>query len=114
MGSFLTNESNILIENLSPCVSYWVVGTAIYCFNRLSTSPQSIDLLEPKRFNLAVSLENYDTCGSWIINDFTRKISDIQNSILAALRDSSCNIIVSCVADSQFTCGNDPNIANYE
>ena len=96
-------------------MSYWVVGTAIFCLNRLSTSPQLIDLLEPLRFNFMISLEQDDSCRTWIIDRFNRKISDIQDSILTALQDSPCSMsVVSCVADSQFTCGTNPSIANYE
>ena len=95
-------------------MSYWVVGTAIYCFDRLSTSPQLVDLLEPLRFNFVISLEQDDSCRTWIKNGFTRKISDIQDSIITALQDSPCSMSVSCVASSQFTCGTNPSIANYE
>ena len=61
-----------------------------------------------------ISLEEDDSCRTWIIDRFNRKISDIQDSIINALQDSPCSMSVSCVASSQFTCGTNPRIANYE
>ena len=66
------------------------------------------------QFKFKISVGSNGPCKKWIVDSSDRKLSDIENYITAALQDSACKMTVSCVANSQFICKNDPNIVIYE
>lgn len=109
-----TNHSRVTIDNLVPCLSYWVVVTSVDCVNRISSSPQLLGLFDLLLFKFSMSFGDTVSCKTWIVEDFARKLSDVQNVVSAAMEDSSCGVSIPCVANSQFTCRNDPNLITYE
>ena len=109
-----TNQSRVTIGNLVPCLSYWVVVSSVDCVNRISSPPRLLGLYDLAQFKLGISFGDTVTCKTWVVEDFASKLSDVQTSVTRAMEDSSCGIAVPCVANSQFTCGNDPNLINYE
>ncbi len=111
-----SNQSIITIDNLSPCLSYWVVVTSVDCINRVSSSPKLLGLFELVQFKFSMSFGDSVSCKTWIIEDYARKLSDVQISVSAALEHSSCGMPIPCFANSHFTCGNDPkaSLINYQ
>lgn len=116
MRTFRTNDSRVVLNNLNPCTSYWVVVTAIDCTNRVTGAPQSVGLFQPLLFRLIISIDNSIPCQAWILDNSARKLSDIGLSITTTLRSSPCNSGVStpCTSNSRFTCGADPSRVIYE
>ena len=88
--------------------------SSLDCVNRVSSSPQLLGLFDLALFQLSISFGKIVSCKTWIVEDFASKLSDIQNSLTTAMEESSCGLPMPCVANSQFTCGNDPNSINYE
>ena len=84
------------------------------CVHRVSSTPQLIGLVSAERFLFVISSTNDAPCETWILNNFARKLSDVENAISSALEDSSCGVSVPCMANSHFTCGNDQNFINFE
>ena len=109
-----TNHSTLTIDNLVPCLSYWVVVTSLDCVNHVSSSPQLLGLVDLTLFKFSLSFGNSVSCQSWIVEDLGRKLTSVQNSISVALEGSSCGMPLPCVANSHFTCGNDPSLISYE
>ena len=103
--SHQTDQPNVTIDGLSPCMSYWSVVTAemVGCDNPLSTQPQAIDLFQSSRFEFALASEDTSPCREWIAEDFTGKVADIENALISELA-ASCGMSVPCMANSQFTC----------
>ena len=103
---YRTRQPRATIDGLSPCISYWVIVTALDCSNRIKSSPELVGLFQPVQFEFLITISDTDTCRRWVVEDFHRKISDVQDSISTALEnDVSCAMSVPCVANSQFTCG---------
>ena len=113
VGTFQANQSEVAIESLNPCLSYWVVVTSeiLDCDDQLSTQPQVIGLFQPSRFKFALSVEDAAPCREWIAEDIVEKVSDMDNSLNSALV-ATCGISAPCTANSQFTC--DGSEINYE
>ena len=102
------------VDNLSPCQQYWVVVSTLNCTHQVSSSPQLIGLFQSVHFEFVISIGDTRTCRRWVVEDFVRKISDVQNSVRSALEDDMfCGMSAPCVANSQFTCGNDPGVVNF-
>ena len=107
--TFLTNQSRVTINGLSPCLSYWVVVTATGCA-RVDSSPELLGVFDSANFQFAISLEDNTPCTVWIADNFARKISDVQNLISSELETSSCRMSIPCMANSDLTCeGNEIN-----
>ena len=102
------------INALDPCLSYWVVVTAIDCTSRLSSAPSLVGVFEPTQFKFVISVEDAAPCRVWVADNFATKISDIQQTINSGLEDSGCGRAASCMANSRFTCDGDSSIINYE
>ena len=102
------------IEAFSPCLSYWVLVTAIdnLCSDRLVSRPQAVDLFQPVQFKFFVTLDNDPVCSTWIADNSARKISDVQREI--ASQSSSCGTSASCIANGQFKCEGDPAVITYK
>lgn len=90
--------------------------TAIDCVHRVSSAPQQIGLVNSVQFKFVISFEDAIPCRTWIVNDVTRKISDVENLLLGVLEDptSSCGATVPCMANGQFMCGEDLSLITYE
>ena len=116
MGTLQTGQSTVTIDSLSPCLSYWVVVTAMdsTCGTELNSSPQMIGLFESVEFKFAIDIEDASPCKMWIAENSARKLSDIQSSIGTGLRTSSCQLSTPCVANGQFTCEGDPEVITYQ
>ena len=114
MRTFLTNESSVSIDNLSPCSSYWVVVVAISCSNRVASAPQLINLFQTMEFKFMISLDDNDPCKTWITENLPTKLSDVERSLTTVPQDSICRLALPCVANGQFVCENDPNTAVYQ
>lgn len=82
-----------------------MVATAISCRNQISSSPELIGTFDSAPFQFKISIENAAPCRAWIVDNFARKISDVQNSVRSELGDLSCGgMSVPCMANSQFAC----------
>lgn len=112
--SFQTNQSRVTIDALNPCLSYWVVVTAIDCTSRFRSSPIFVELFDPAQFQFEISIQDAAPCRVWVADNFATKISDIQQTINSGLEDSGCGRAASCMANSRFTCDGDSSIINYE
>ena len=110
--TFQSNQPRVTLTGLSPCLSYWVVVTAVDCTNRVSSAPRLIGLADPVDFKMIIS-ESTVSCGAWIADNSARKLSDILNKMNDAL-ESRCGMSVPCMANSRFTCGNDPSAVTFE
>lgn len=53
---FHTSRPRVTIDTLNPCLSYWVVVTAIDCVSRVSSSPQLIGLFESVQSDFEVTV----------------------------------------------------------
>ncbi len=105
------SSTGILIDNLDPCTSYWVIATAIGCINRVASSPQLVGVLRSEEFIFDIILGLDQSCTTWIRDDFSTKISDVDNSLGEG---SFCRTLISCVANSKFTCDqSDPQTVTY-
>lgn len=113
MRVFQTNQSRVTIDNLHPCLSYWVIVTAVGCINRVDTSPELIGLFETVDFKLVFTVGDAIHCKTWVVQNIARKISDVENSISSVLNGSRCGMSIPCVANSQFTCGYDAIMINF-
>ena len=113
VGAFQANQSEVSIDSLDPCLSYWVVVASeiLDCDDQLSTQPQVIGLFQPSRFTFALSVEDAAPCREWITEDIVGKVSDVDNYLNSALV-ASCGMSAPCTANSQFTC--DGSEINYE
>ena len=114
VGTFRSSQSRVAISNLDFCKSYWVVVTAVDCVNHVSSSPELIGLFESLKFKFVMSIDGTESCESWVTQDPLRKISEVERYLSLAMKDSSCATAISCVANSQFICGKDPNVITYE
>lgn len=109
-----TSQTRATITNLSPCLSYWAVVTAVDCINRISSLPQLVSAFQPIQFELFITLEESVSCQTWVTDNFFGKISNVRNSVNAALLDSTCGLPLSCLSDSQFVCGSDSSKATLQ
>lgn len=114
MLTFRTNHTTIDINDLHPCILYSLEVTAIDCTHRTDSSPHLIGFFEPLEFTFAISFLDQTSCERWIADNLLRKISDVEESIFGALRKCSQMTTIPCVANSQFTCGIDPSVTNFE
>ena len=105
VGTFQANRSNVTIDGLSPCLSYWVVvASEIIGCGSDSSQPQAINLFRSSSFRFALSVEGSPPCREWIAEDFMGKVADAETALNSALEVSSCGMPVPCMASSQFTC----------
>jgi hypothetical protein len=104
--NFQANFSQIHINGLNPCLSYWVVVTSdvIGCDNQLSSQPQVIGYFQSSEFKFAISIEDITSCEEWIAVDPAGKATDVEMALNSQLESSSCGTSVPCMARSQFTC----------
>jgi len=85
--------------------------TAIDCVNHVRSSAELIGLFQSLKFKLVMSMDNGMSCDTWITSDLVRKISDVEHYLVSACDGERS---ISCIANSQFSCGSDPTIATYE
>ena len=114
MRIFRSSLSQITLTGLNNCLSYWVVVSAVDCVNRVRSAPQVIGLVDVTRLEFIISRDNI-TCENWVAHNYARKISDVEERMKVALeRSPSCGLSVPCMADSQFTCGNNQHLIAFE
>ncbi len=74
-----------------------------------------VGLFEPMQFKFVISFEETTDCEAWIADNLVGKISDVRSSLGSALERTDCEgATLPCVANSQFVCGSNPSIINYE
>ena len=83
------------------------------CVSHITSSAELIGLFESLKFKFDMSVDDATSCERWINNDATRKISEVEQNLIMATH-TSCEMRISCVANSQFTCGQNPTIVTYE
>lgn len=108
-----TTQSEVVLQILSPCSTYWVVVTSVNCGLRISTSPQLLSLFNSSLFSISLCPGGDFSCSDWIVFNLTRKLADVENTLSSALA-SQCQLSnLTCFPNSSFTCSVNDNSAVF-
>ena len=98
------HEQQIILQNLNPCSTYWVVVTAVNCGLRRTSEPRLIDLHESTPYNITFCQGENFRCRDWITLDMNNKISDIERTLSSVLTSQCVASQPLCFARSRFSC----------
>ena len=108
-----TTQTQVNLQTLSPCSTYWVVVTAVNCGLRLSSDPQLLGLFNASVFTLALCPGLGFRCSDWIGINVTNKIADIESALNSVLT-SQCFVSDSaCFANNGFTCNREDTMVTF-
>ena len=113
VSSIRTTDTQVIIQNLEPCTSYWTTVTAVNCGTKISSTPQLIGLKDPTSYQLVANLaSSVGPCSTWITVNTARKVTDVENGLRLPL--VLCGYTIPCFANSQWSCvANDPTKAIF-
>ena len=107
------NQTEVNVQNLSPCSTYWIVVTAVNCGLRISSSPQLLGLFNSSEFTVALCPGSDFSCSDWLGVTLESKIASVED-ILSSVLTTQCLLNnVSCFAGSTFTCSVDDSMVTF-
>ena len=117
INTIQTTNRSLIIHNLESCLQYWVTVTSVNCGSRIDSSPERINLKEPKDFQISIMLGKNEHCESWITrNNRNLILLDIKRGIREQLASDDCNLNVSCIANDRLDCesGRTSNMVEFQ
>ena len=83
LGTFETSQPQVIINNLTPCLSYWVVVSVLGCVHRVHSSPQLIGPSDSMLSDFVVSVERgaSNIVVSWRNSNAEQRLETIQVNV---------------------------------